>query len=759
MEDNDTRTYRPKVHGIMCGELKRIVDRVILVLPRLESARPGFMSGIQSLCSLNLEIEKAKSLIQYCSESSKLYMAITGESIKRRCEIIRMSLCRHLVQVQNMVPIGLASQISEIVNDLKEVKFMLELSEEEAGKAIVAVLLQDTSTSNATEISEMEVFQTAALKLHILSPKARLIERRCLKKLLDKYRGSDQKKENIILFLLHLLKKHGRFVKDQHQESADDQSKELSTTCDCLYDRCRYKGDGTFHAVSCEEFKNHVQCMPPAPDKFRCPLSLEIMHDPVVIASGQTYERAWIQKWFAEGHDICPKTGRKLPHLSVTPNDCLKDLISSWYVKHGIPKEEERIRLTPSTSCHWDGSCSSSASSIDISLEMPNFLAKKKTSRPTDEVDLSHISIGSSCSSFCSDSSSNLSFTTLNYNSFKSSSLGSHRHGLLIKLSSPPLDSQHKAAADIKFLLEEHHDVCNSMLHNGYLEALLSFIKSASELSDLKSQCIGAQVLFSFVKKSRTKVPFLSNDVCDVLVLLLDSGVVQEVLSILQILSDDNYWKSQLIASKVVPSVVKIFESQTGECLASAIKVLYNLSPLSEAQSYLIASRCISKLAPLLSDAKLAGDIIGILHNLVFTEVGRAQIAETSGCISSVAELLEDSCTENQEHAVAVLLSLCSHDTGHCDLVLREGIIPSLVTVSVTGNKNGKEGALKLLKYLRDLRHIYSEEGRPHYMNVRCEMPMRQESLPQERKPVIKSSNFFCKKIGRSSKPESATLR
>ncbi|CAN6446697.1 unnamed protein product [Victoria cruziana] len=741
----------------MCVELKRIVDRVILVLPSLESARPGFMSGIQSLCSLNLEIEKAKTLIQYCSESSKLYLAITGDSIKRRCEMIQISLHRHLVQLQTMVPVVLASQISEILNDLKEVKFVLERSEDEAGKAIIALLQQNTSTSASTEISEMEVFQTAALKLHILSPKARLVERRCLKKLLNKHRASDQKKETIILFLLHVLKKYGRFVKDQHPENTDGQCKVLSTADDCLYDTCRYKGDnGTALVGTCKEFENRSQCMPPAPDSFRCPISLEIMQDPVVIASGQTYERAWIQKWFNEGHDICPKTGRKLPHLSVIPNDCLKDLISSWRVKHGITEEDESTRLAPSTSCHWDGSCSTSDSSLDISLEAPKFLAKNNTSSSIGEVDISNISIGSSFSSL--DSSSNIRVTPLKYNSFESLSLGSHRHGLLMKLSSPPLGSQHEAAVDVKLLLEEHHDVCNSMLHNGYLEALLSFMKSASVLSDLNAQRTGAQVLLSFVKKSRTKVPFLSNDVCDILVLLLDSGVIQEVLSVLQILSDDDYWKSQLIVSKVVPSVVKVLESDIGQSLAAAINVLYNLSPLSEVQSYLLDSKCISKLTPFLSDAKLAGDIVGVLHNLVFTAVGRIQIAETSGCISSVAELLEDSCTEIQEHAVAVLLSLCSHNTGHRDLVLREGIIPSLVSVSVTGNQNGKEGALKLLKYLRDLRHSYSQEDTPSYMNIRYEVPMYQETLPQEKKPATKSSKFFGNKIGKSSKPGSATL-
>jgi hypothetical protein len=36
---------------------------------------------------------------------------------------------------------------------------------------------------------------------------------------------------------------------------------------------------------------------PEAPKEFQCPINLALMADPVVIASGQTFERACIQKW------------------------------------------------------------------------------------------------------------------------------------------------------------------------------------------------------------------------------------------------------------------------------------------------------------------------------------------------------------------------------------------------------------------------------------------------------------------------------
>lgn len=34
-----------------------------------------------------------------------------------------------------------------------------------------------------------------------------------------------------------------------------------------------------------------------APDSYVCPLSRELMQDPVQTADGHTYERSWIESW------------------------------------------------------------------------------------------------------------------------------------------------------------------------------------------------------------------------------------------------------------------------------------------------------------------------------------------------------------------------------------------------------------------------------------------------------------------------------
>lgn len=67
------------------------------------------------------------------------------------------------------------------------------------------------------------------------------------------------------------------------------------------------------------------------PDDFKCPISLEIMSDPVILSSGHTFDRASIQRWLDAGHRTCPITKLPLPEYpSLIPNHALRSLISNY---------------------------------------------------------------------------------------------------------------------------------------------------------------------------------------------------------------------------------------------------------------------------------------------------------------------------------------------------------------------------------------------------------------------------------------------
>lgn len=70
------------------------------------------------------------------------------------------------------------------------------------------------------------------------------------------------------------------------------------------------------------------------PYHFRCPISLELMTDPVTVCTGQTYDRCSIESWTSTGHATCPVTRLPLTDFTLIPNHTLRRLIQAWCVAH-----------------------------------------------------------------------------------------------------------------------------------------------------------------------------------------------------------------------------------------------------------------------------------------------------------------------------------------------------------------------------------------------------------------------------------------
>lgn len=66
-----------------------------------------------------------------------------------------------------------------------------------------------------------------------------------------------------------------------------------------------------------------------ARDDFLCPISYEIMKDPVVANDGYTYDRCNIEQWWLKSN-LSPMTGLPIDSKALIPNHTLKSAIVSW---------------------------------------------------------------------------------------------------------------------------------------------------------------------------------------------------------------------------------------------------------------------------------------------------------------------------------------------------------------------------------------------------------------------------------------------
>nr|KAG5698725.1 hypothetical protein BaRGS_008499 [Batillaria attramentaria] len=62
-------------------------------------------------------------------------------------------------------------------------------------------------------------------------------------------------------------------------------------------------------------------------DELLCPITREVMKDPVIAADGYTYDRSAIRAWLESGKDRSPMTNAVLAHKNLIPNRTLKMLI------------------------------------------------------------------------------------------------------------------------------------------------------------------------------------------------------------------------------------------------------------------------------------------------------------------------------------------------------------------------------------------------------------------------------------------------
>ncbi|KAM3757366.1 hypothetical protein ACB098_02G182300 [Castanea mollissima] len=725
-----------RVHFLMCTELLKLVDRISSTLPEIEAVRPRCSAGVQSLCLLNCSIEKAKLLLQYCSESSKLYQAVTGDLMVSRFQRLRSLLEQSLGQIQIMCPVMLAVEISQIMDDLRSAKFSLDSSEEEAGKALQGLLLQGASPSDSFETSEVKAIQYAAATLHITSQNAILIEKQSMEKLIDKVGDSEATTKKILKYLLYLLEKYGNLVlgdqsgntRVQHEGEVASENRRKSSVHSQFVEVKSHRGYGH------REAQFDVLSRAVLPEEFRCPISSRLMYDPVVIASGQTFERMWIQRWFDEGNDTCPKTKIKLDHLSLSPNTSLKDLISKWCVRYEVTVTDPTMK--PEVLHTWE---SSSVSSVSTGRSMDYMQLR---------LDRSNFSSGSLVTSFTSDSPctkiadglSLMSMQTIEEHKFQShATINETDLKSLSNLAELEWESQCEVVEEVKRHLNYSEEDYHSLSSENFVEPLVRFLKDACDRRDIEAQKTGSQLLLAFVSKNRSGISYLREEAYDLLETLLNSEDTEEALVILEVLSGHKYCRAKILASGALTSILKMLDSHSS-FQERIIKILSNMSSSSDICPRIVSLECIPKLIPFFGDSTLAGKCAFILKNLCDVEEARVSIAETSGCIASVTALLETGSHEDQENAVTVLLSLCSQRVQYCQWVMEEGVIPALVDISINGNEKGRVGALELLRLLRDIE--YAEDRDCSGSDIDASKDTT--DLPKEKKSS-KTSGFFAK--------------
>ncbi|CBI37127.3 unnamed protein product, partial [Vitis vinifera] len=461
------------------------------------------------------------------------------------------------------------------------------------------------------------------------------------------------------------------------------------------------------------------------PSYFRCPLSLELMMDPVIVASGQTYERSSIQKWLDQGLMICPKTRQTLAHANLIPNYTVKALIENWCEENNITlsgtSEHTNITPVPSPLDHvsaqdvigMDSFLGNLKSWSDNPLNSHIFTAGLNQPQVLFPVLIPYLPRQLNLEMVSNGKCGPPRILSLPFSDPKFDDLttSSHVEKLVEDLKSQSNELQTVAASELRLLAK--HNMENRIIIGrcGAIAPLVLLLYS--EVKQTQENAVTALLNLSI--NDANKVIIAEAGAIESLIHVLKSGnagAKENSAATLFSLSVLEEYKAKIGCSGAVKALVDLLGSGTLRGKKDAATALFNLSICHENKPRIIQAGAVKYLVQLMEPATgMVDKAVALLANLSIISEGRFAIVREGG-IPLLVELVETGSVRGKENAASILLQLCINSPKFCTLVLQEGAIPPLVALSQSGTPRAKEKAQQLLSHFRNQREGAAAKGK-----------------------------------------------
>ncbi|XP_071719868.1 U-box domain-containing protein 16 isoform X2 [Rutidosis leptorrhynchoides] len=270
---------------------------------------PNFpASAVLCFEELFIVLQSVKTLISDCCTGSKLWLLIQQQSVANKFHELTLELST-LIDVFPVKELKLCTDVEELV-----------------------YLLRNQCTKNATYIDEQDEHLRNDVIQKLNGIKSEIVPQQSeLKQIFSRLQLNDSVTCTDEIEILE----------EEYRNQSEEASRvEIVSLIGLVrYAKCVLYGETTPEVRRNRNRSNSGSMDLTIPADFRCPISLDLIRDPVVISTGQTYDRVSINHWIESGHTTCPKTGQTLDHTDMIPNLALRNLIVMWCREHRIPFE------------------------------------------------------------------------------------------------------------------------------------------------------------------------------------------------------------------------------------------------------------------------------------------------------------------------------------------------------------------------------------------------------------------------------------
>ncbi|MFQ6663631.1 hypothetical protein Gotur_031079 [Gossypium turneri] len=283
-------------------KFSNFMEKITLILKDLSKSNVDDSESLRNgLDIVNLEIKVVNQLALECGSRNKSYLLINCRKILKQLENSTKEISRAL----NRIPLARLDDL-RIIN--KITRLCKDMVEAEYSPSVVEITVLEMIESG---LQERNVDRCYANDLFVL--------------IAERVGVPD---ENLA------MKKELEELKAEVQESKLGISMAESRRMEQIVELLEMADVMTSYEEKAKRYENERDSLGTQPlqalQSFHCPITMDVMVDPVEISTGQTFERSAIERWFADGHKDCPSTSIQLDSFVLQPNRTLRQTIEEW---------------------------------------------------------------------------------------------------------------------------------------------------------------------------------------------------------------------------------------------------------------------------------------------------------------------------------------------------------------------------------------------------------------------------------------------
>ena len=584
-----------------------------------------FFTAILCFKEMYVMLSRTKMLLDYCSQSSRLWLLLQNSTISTHF----LDLNKDILTFLDVFPceeIELCQDVKELMEllkkQLKREKLFID-QHDEAMRVQLYNFLHEFEVGGIPDKAELQMFFVEGLGIR--DEKSCRSEIEFLEELIYNHENDVEPTSSVIKGAVALTRYCSFLI---FGFGGDDDTM-------CL-ENCKKERKG----VASQET---METLGTVPKDFCCPISLDLMQDPVIVSTGHTYDRYSITQWMEEGNYSCPQTGQMLAHTRLVPNIALRRIISEWCIAHGIS---------------FDPIETGDKSMGTISVALPT-RAVIEVNRATAKILVEQLSCGSDGAKI----------------------IAAHELRLLAKTrrESRVCIAQAGAIPLLQRLLSSPNPAAQENAVTAILN--LSLYEDNKSLIVEEAGCLSliVEVLrFGHTEESRENAAAT----------LFSLSVVHD------------YKKRITDENGAISALAGLLKEGTQRGKKDAVTALFNLSTHMDNCSRMIEAGAITALVDAMETEGVAEEALGVLGMLVRQPIGAQAVNKEERAVPRLIKMMRHGTSRGKENAVSAMLELCRN--GGPSIIQKVAKVPAfsslLHILLYTGTKRARRKAASLAR-------------------------------------------------------------